>query len=370
MTTRTTFKHRYKNDRSTGLANISGRDMNAMMDRVEALTGLRGIGVVATGSHYALKRENDKTFLASITARERDSSSGVYYYSWKWAQKFPDNSTEIVEGAPLGDPDNLPLFELNDGYIPIGTVVEAHWTEDNFVWCAYGGGGVSAAGGCGPGCGWVAGLRTDQCVRLTLVEALGLCSNDAPYMDDLLCYETAVTAWTEDGCLSGDGGDGSGIEPDPWWCVDGACVQSATDPDPGNSDGPHLTYGDCATACSITGTFGEDCNYCGSTPATWTTTLSGFTGTCAVLNGSRTLTQEEGAACKWSETLSGGYIAYLLMISGSFAIFRLTSGTGEIYTQYNVSRSGSSCCDPLNLIVAASAACDSYPLSITLVPSC
>lgn len=352
-----------------GLANISGRDLNMLMDRVEALTGFRGINTVTTGSHYAIKHDAPRKFLAKITDREQDPSSGVYYYSWVWVEKFSDNSYEEVTEGPLGDADNIPLFELNDAYLSVGTIVEANWTEDNFVWCAYGGGGGGAtASDCGPGCGWVAGLRTDQCVRLSLLEASGLCTNDAPDVNELLCYEDAVSAWTEDGCLTDDG---SGAEPDPWWCLDGECIQSATSPGVGATE--HATYGECATACSITGTFGDDCEQLTQTPASFSGTLSGFGGVCGPANGSITLTQTEWGPCDFeSGDLGSGITASMQMEGGGYPgpVLTIYDSDGLIIATYQKYDDYTDGCSPLTLVLNYNGCGGSAPASITLEPSC
>jgi hypothetical protein len=114
------------------------------------------------------------------------------------------------------------------------------------------------------------------------------------------------------GALAGDCLDCSPAE-DPWWCRDGSCQQSATQPS-GHS-GPYATLADCLADCPMTPGSCQGCaNHC--TGGDLVLTLSGFTGDCAALNRSWAVPYaplsyqgQVYAPCRWYVEESGANVS-------------------------------------------------------------
>lgn len=326
------------------------------------------IRLVANATGYHLLYEHDY-FLAEVL-------SGSNPYAWREVTMSEGVAEEKTDGLS-GTATANPLYELNGTWnVEAGTIVRAfrgiYGVTQGQEWLFDVGSAVAGEGSdCGPGCGWVAGLRKDNCVQITTVERLGMCANDAPDVDSQLCWEEAESGWTENGCLVASGNDGSGVEPDPWWCLAGDCVQAASNP--GGATGPYATQAECATACGISGTFGDDCDICeAGTPATWTTTLTGFGPGCGGANGTLTLTQSASNACDFSGTISGGFTADLSLAIGGADDAALTiydevdESIVAIYRPLGWDRD---CCSPLTLHLVTST-CAAAPSTVTLTPSC
>lgn len=363
MPGRISLSRRFKTDK-IGLIAAAGKDLNNLFDTLEPLSGINGIGVRTSGANVGTQVENDKKILVRITDYQEDSE-GNYFFSWESIEKLEDNSTRAITGGPFGTEDLHPLVEINNHFIPSGKVVEANWTLDNFLWCQYGGASSTTPNGdCGPGCGWVAGLRHTHCLHLTRVDVSGLCANDAPDVDKILCYDDVLEAWWEDACLVAEGGSGSG-ESDPWWCLSGECVQLENSPL--GATGPYDTYGECAVACGIVDELGDACGTCtGDTPASWLIFVSGFGGLCGALNGDWDIPQDASDPCIYFSTMGSGDFAQIdIAATSTLSLFL----DGILVATYTSTFEGD-CCAPITFTVVGSPSCSSWPTTIVATPSC
>lgn len=240
-----------------------------------------------------------------------------------------DSGDDVIGFADIIDGDTTALANVSDGSARV-LWAESSGSSDRWCLVALGGagaGGANVAGtDCGPGCGWVAGLTEDDCLRLTLIEATGRCADDAENIDDYLTYEGGV--WVLDTAAEG-GGSGTGPPP------------------PGEAD---------------------DCTQCTTTPYRWSVPLADFTGSLAVLNGVYNIDQLAGYPCTWLVYGPGTGQATQLNIDGSAVTLYITPPSGYGATIEYTATIGSDCCSDLTLTISTPTA--DCPTTLTITPRC
>lgn len=143
------------------------------------------IRLVANATGYHLLYEHDY-FLAEVL-------SGSNPYAWREVTMSEGVAEEKTDGLS-GTATANPLYELNGFAGAVGMVVRAfrgiYGVTQGQEWLFEVGGATVAGDDCGPGCGWVAGLRDESCLQITRLSSLGLCDGDAPDLDETMEWDT------------------------------------------------------------------------------------------------------------------------------------------------------------------------------------